>query len=399
VGRKGFLFVIAAATAWLTFAPSALAFGAFGSYEPYPTGGAVYGADVGDFSGDHIPDMIVANDNPSHISYLHGRKNGIFNVAHTQNIADDRQPEGIVVGKFNSDSISDFAAADYNGGSSSTVSIFLGRSSGKPKLFKSPLPTGDGAWEIATADLNGDHKKDLVTGNYDDGSVSVLLGKGKAKFEDHVEYPVTANNLIGLAIGDMDGDGVPDIVTLDDGGVVGVLLGVGDGTFGTVISTPAMGSDTPGYQIVIGNFNAGTDMDAVVTDYTTGKIVFLPGSGDGHFGTPDASTSVSSPNGIAAADMTAPTASPGDPNPTVSLDGKLDLAIGTYTGLYGVQIFAGNGDGTFTHIESLQGDIGNVGAAEFALAKKMSKDAAPDVLVGGDGGVDVYINCKNNLDC
>lgn len=83
-------------------------------------------------------------------------------------------------------------------------------------------------WQIAVADLNGDSRPDVVTAN--DTSTSVLLGNGDGTFQTpQVDASLPAS---GLAVGDVNGDGVKDIVVStyahDD---VRVALGNGDGTF------------------------------------------------------------------------------------------------------------------------------------------------------------------------
>jgi hypothetical protein len=84
----------------------------------------------------------------------------------------------------------------------------------------------------AVSDLNGDGKLDLVLGNFDfpNTSVSVLLGNGDGSFQSARNYPI-AGVPWGVAVGDFNGDGTPDIVTANENvSTASVLIGNGDGS-------------------------------------------------------------------------------------------------------------------------------------------------------------------------
>ena len=72
--------------------------------------------------------------------------------------------------------------------------------------------TGRNPHSIAIGDLNGDRKPDLVTANSDDGTVSVLLNSGDSSFLAKRDYE-TGGSPESVAIGDLNGDGKPDLAT------------------------------------------------------------------------------------------------------------------------------------------------------------------------------------------
>ena len=75
----------------------------------------------------------------------------------------------LAIGDFNQDGKLDLA-----GGTSDSVGILLGNGDGsfQPAVY---FPTGNRPWGPLTADFNGDGLFDIATGNFSDGTVSVLL--------------------------------------------------------------------------------------------------------------------------------------------------------------------------------------------------------------------------------
>src|SRR5207249_1755671 len=90
---------------------------------------------------------------------------------------------------------------------------------------------------VAVADVSGDGIPDLVTANYSDGTVSVLLGEGHGSFGPQQTFNVGRGPgavVVADVTGDgIPGDGIPDLVTANySDGTVSVLRGEGHGMFG-----------------------------------------------------------------------------------------------------------------------------------------------------------------------
>ena len=89
-----------------------------------------------------------------------------------------------------------------------------------------------GCPKVSVGDVSGDGKPDLVTANAESNTISVLVNTGGGTFAPKHDYP--ANGPVAIAIGDIDGDGRADLATAnmtDSGGTVEALFNQGDGTF------------------------------------------------------------------------------------------------------------------------------------------------------------------------
>src|SRR2546426_882812 len=72
-------------------------------------------------------------------------------------------------------------------------------------------PVGLNPTSVAIGDLNGDGKPDLATTNNGGNTVSVLMGAGNGTFGAATSFPVESSPF-SVAIGDLNGDGKPDLV-------------------------------------------------------------------------------------------------------------------------------------------------------------------------------------------
>src|SRR5262249_14690920 len=133
---------------------------------------------------------------------------------------------------------------------------------------------------VAVGDLNGDGKPDLVA-NAPDGTVNVLLNKGDGTgtFGTAQGYAL-GGAATAVAVGDFNGDGKLDIVANAAGGMVNVLLNKGDGTgtFGTAQGYALGGAAT---SVAVGDFNHDGKLDIVTTG---AEMDVLLNNGGGTFG-------------------------------------------------------------------------------------------------------------------
>ncbi len=198
---------------------------------PIAIGTVTSGSDnfaVADFNGDGLLDIVVSDTSDHYAAIL------LQNSAHPGTFLGAKYigptQSKPLIADMNQDGIPDLVLfpADPGQYSVSGVTVFFGDSH-NPGSFLAPVTTSLGGADlraVALADMNSDGLPDVVLGNYNAHTVTVLLNdvSHPGNLLPKVDYPVGAP-IFDLAIGDMNGDGNPDVVlgTLFSG--VTILLG------------------------------------------------------------------------------------------------------------------------------------------------------------------------------
>ena len=357
----------------------------------YPAGATPFSIVTSDFNGDGLLDLAVTNTGTaSAISVLLGNGDGTFqgpNHFSTETIANTpTDPYGLAVGNFTGNSIPDLAVTNYGTG---TVGIMLGVENnglGNGTFQADTTYTvGSEPSAVAIGDVNGDGVPDVVVANYHTDNVSVLLGQttngvANGQFGAATNYAV-GNGPIAVALADLTGNKILDIVVVNEtDSSASVLLGNGDGTFQTQVAYPTGPGGNP-LGVAVQDFNGDGIPDLAVADFLTQQVSILLGNGDGTFQGPKTyGTGNANPSSIVVADFNG--------------DGKWDLALtSTPSGLYPgnlVILLLGNGDGTF-QAPSLYG-VGSL--AYSGVVGDFNGDGALDLAVanGRAGSVSVLLN-------
>jgi hypothetical protein len=322
---------------------------------------------VGDFTGDGQLDLAVADQGDSQgrgegVSVLLGNGDGTFQVPRTY--AAGSFPDSVVVGDFNGDGILDVAVA--NGGSNN-VSVLLGNGDGTFQAARS-FSAGSVPESVAVGDFNGDGKLDLAVANYTiSGTVSVLLGNGDGSFQTARTYPAGIDP-VAVTVGDFNGDSLPDLAVLNRySSNVSVLLGNGDGTFQAQRTFPAGNAPR---SVAVGDFNSDGLLDLAVANYYTNTVSVLLGNGDGTFQLAQTFAAGGLPRSVAVGDFNG--------------DGIPDLAV---AGFSGTRVLLGNGDGSFQNPS-----FGYITGPSSAVVGDFNGNGLPDLAVTGNGVVNILTN-------
>jgi FG-GAP-like repeat/Abnormal spindle-like microcephaly-assoc'd, ASPM-SPD-2-Hydin len=303
--------------------------GTFQTPVNYASGTNIAGIAAGDVTGDKIPDLIVTHFTGDIVTMLKGNGDGTFQAQ--QPLSSDTSQDtslssdNLQLLDVNKDGKLDLVLSSaLNGG----VTVLIGNGDGTFQRAQS-FTTGTSAFFFAAADVSGDGNLDLAVVDSYDPYVTILLGNGDGTFSPRKDLLSDWLSGVGSGVvGDFNGDGMPDIAVSTSSGFA-VVLGKEKGTFQPpiAVSLPPLASSG---RLAEGDFNRDGHLDLIANGTT-----FLPGNGDGTFGTPVAVNSDLDIRSFVVGDF--------------NNDGYLDL-VDVGNGFYEtqpMQVLLGKGDGTF----------------------------------------------------
>jgi hypothetical protein len=361
---------------------------------------------VGDVNGDGKLDLVVGNECASSgwpdgaaVGVLLGKGDGTFLAAvtyHSGGSSGPFFPVSIAIADVNGDHKPDLVVA--NGGSN-TVGVLLGNGDG---TFQPAVTYGSGGMfpvSVAVADVNGDGKPDLFVANECadsncNSSVGVLLGNGDGTFRAAVTYSSGGMYGLSVAVADVNGDGKPDLLVANGcasfklcgtKGAVAVLLGNGDGTFQAAIEYLSGGAYP--YSLKVADLNGDGKLDVIAANSDSGNVGVLLGNGNGTF---QKAVTYSSGETIRVVQISSVAVADvnGDGHPDLLLTTGSAGADGNNPGE--VALLLGNGDGTF------QGAV-NYPSGGYQLrgvaVGDVNGDGRPDVLLANSCVVNNLNDC------
>jgi len=327
--------------------------GTFKAAVTYDSGGYfAFGLAVADLNGDGRPDLVVAN---------------FCNVSSCF-VNPYPLPEG-------------------------AIGVLVGKGDGTFQPVVAYDPGGQGTKSVAIADVNRDGKADLLSANCGPeacgpgragGTVGILLGNGDGTFQAAASYSA-GNSPDSIASADMNGDGRPDVVVGNWGtsnggsnnGAVTTLVGNGDGTFQPATSFPSGGAEVPSISIADVNSDGMLDVVAAnVDDIMTGAIgvvsVLLNGTGLSQAPTTTSVTSLLNPStyGQAVTFTAKVTSSSGTPTGTAILyNGTTSVGSGTLINGSASIVVSSLAVGSHSMTAAYQGNASFAGSTSAPLAQ------------------------------
>ena len=377
----GYAFQFQTATA-----PGALTFTQNGPPVSVRTDGnttRLYGGAITDLNNDGWIDFVAINEVSADLRVLLNTADG---SGHLGPVITPPQPIGFeaspsVVADFNNDGFMDVATGNS---SSNTVSIALGSGDGHflsvQNVDVPARPHG-----IVALDVDGDGDLDIVVASELGEALTLLKNDGTGVFGDRVDFAHDdADAKYGLGAGDMNGDGIIDLVAGTSSlNRILVYTSNGDGTF-----TETENIDGGGYswKLALGDVNNDGKLDVAQANGGDNNGAILFGNGDGTL----QAAQIYNFNGTAVG------SSLGD----LDGDGDLDWVVSSYSASEWY-VMRNDGDGTFTRVSTISApinascaslyDFDNNGTLDMALADEsadlivLEKNDGPSNTIFADG--------------
>jgi len=346
---------------------------------PYNTGSYSQAVVVGNFDAGNTPDLVVANYSSSNVSILLGNSDGTFQAA--QNFGTSFGPLSVAVGDFDEDGNTDVVTANLY-----DVSVLLGNGDGTFQAAQN-LGIGTNPLSVAVGDFDDDGNLDLGVssylayggyyGTYYYGYANVLLGDGQGNFSVNNTTSLSSGYPVGAAVGDVDGDGNADLVTANwDWGTISVLRGDGAGGFSSVNDYYA--GYTP-RSVAMGDLDGDLDMDLAMANTWGNTVSVMLNDGAGGFGAVQSYTAGAVPYYVGLADFN-------DDNisdlVTANINGgDISVLIGKGDGTFNVAQHSAAGTAP---ISVAAGDFDGDGFVDVAVANSISTGTVSLLINAGD---------------
>ncbi|MEM9366814.1 MAG: FG-GAP-like repeat-containing protein, partial [Planctomycetota bacterium] len=318
------------------------------------TGDRVIQVLTGDFNGDGRDDIVVANDNGAVEVFL-ADANGNLQTPSSRNVGEiGWWTEPLEVGDFNNDGRDDVIVGSSG---DREFNLLLSNADG---TLAAPVATSiTGAFlAIATGDFNNDGNRDVVvTANND--QLQLFAGDGAGGFGPAIAQPTVAGPE-SVDAGDLNGDGVDDLVVgSEDGEGAAVYYSI-NGALNRVATLETLGGDAR--SVVIGDFNGDAGGDIAVVESDPSAIQIYLASGLSQYERTQTDYVVHAGHNLEATDVNA--------------DGFIDLIGGGNR--ISASVLLGQGDGSFTRPIMLTG----TGTEWDATAADLNNDGVPEIITG-----------------
>jgi hypothetical protein len=199
-----------------------------------------------DLDGDGHPDLATANWGGDSLTVLLGDGTGQFRAARDLPLPTGSAPWGLAVADFDRDGLQDLAVS-YSGAGAVAVYLNAGggrfvEAAGSPwRVGKESLASPESnPFDLTVADLNADGLADLISADTRSHSVTVLCGDGRGGFQRTPQSLVMVGGAFPRRVlaGDFNGDRFLDLSTANEAGNISLLAGDGRGGLVPVPASP-----------------------------------------------------------------------------------------------------------------------------------------------------------------
>ena len=231
-----------------------------------PGSGGMRGVALGDINDDGKLDIVAVKDTvPGYFYTFLGNGNGTFGSARSVSLGASVTPYAVMLDDLNQDGVLDMVAVVDNAALTGGIAVSLGQGDGTFGPTTLNTPANFTARDLDIGDFNNDGKTDTIVA-LTNGSSILQLGNGDGSFRAPVSFVNGTTSTYGVKAIDLNGDGNLDFLTTDLTGGLSegtfVRLGNGDGTFNAVRSYTSLSGITGG--IAAGDLNEDGVVDVVV---------------------------------------------------------------------------------------------------------------------------------------
>ena len=310
-----------------------------------------------DVNGDGKLDLISANSGANTLSVLTNNGSGGFGLAATY--SGGFNPRSVTAADLNGDGKPDLICTRTSPGALMVLTN-LGNGSFVSASTNILGPTTGNVQFIVAADINGDGVPDLISanGNSSPGTLTVLTNNGIGGFGSPTQYSV-GNNPFALAVADIDGDGTQDLISANNigSGTLSVLTNNGSGGFVSA-STNSVGNSPR--SVTTADVNGDGSLDLISANIGDSTLSVLLNNGSGIFAPGIPVFVGNAPIGVTAVELNG--------------DGKVDLVCANNTS-----------PGTLTAVT-------NIGSGFFLPAFTKSVGGLPYLVIGADVNGDTKVD-------
>ncbi|WP_304065242.1 FG-GAP-like repeat-containing protein [Pedobacter glucosidilyticus] len=333
----------------------------FASKVDFTTSSSPYSVAIGDIDGDGKPDLAIASFNNGTVGVLRNTGSiGVLSFSSIVNFTAGINPVAVAVGDIDGDGKPDLAVCNS---SSSTVSVIRNTSSNSTLSFASKIDfaTGTNPNSVAIGDMDGDNKPDLTTANSHSNTVSVIRNTssiGVVSFDSKVDF-VTNTRPSSVSISDIDGDGKLDLAVANgSAGTVGVLRNTGSIGIVSFASKVDFATVTSPFSVNIGDIDGDGKPDLAATNFNDNSVSVLrntSSSGIVSFASKVDITTGTNPYSVAIGDLDGD----GKPDMAVTNFGSNSIAILRNTDLIPPTITS------FSPLSAKPGDVITITGTDF----------------------------------